>query len=128
MSDLRPRGVPVIVCGVERHFLFTLAAIDEAQHKFEKKLNEILADIADEFPAGHTLKDIMQILIQDEIDREKNRNPDSNLQMPTEQELEWEIAADTYIMLMKAVYEAYGISLPEPEDKDPNRKSGQQSN
>ena len=125
MSDLRPRGVPAIVCGVERHFLFTLAAIDEAQDMFGKEIHEILDDIANEFPAGHTLHGIMKILIQDEIDREKHNNPESQMEIPTDQELAWEIAADTYLPLMKAVYEAYGISLPDPENDDPNPKSGQ---
>lgn len=123
MSDLRPRGVPVVICGSERHLLFTLAAVDEAQNEFDKNLNEILHDIANEFPAGHTLKIVLQILMQDEIAREKHKNADTKLIMPTEQE----IAPDTYLMLMKAVFEAYGVSLPEIDDTDPNRVGGQQN-
>lgn len=119
--------MPVVICGSERHLLFTLAAVDEAQNEFDKNLNEILHDIANEFPAGHTLKNVLQILMQDEIAREKHKNADTKLIMPTEQEIEWEIAPDTYLVLMKAVFEAYGVSLPEIDDTDPNRVGGQQN-
>ena len=45
MSDLKPRGIPIILDGVERHFLFTLNIIDELQDKYGKNLYEIIEDL-----------------------------------------------------------------------------------
>ena len=45
MSDLRPRGIPVMLNGEERHLLFTLNAIDAIQDEYEKTLNQRLDDI-----------------------------------------------------------------------------------
>ena len=54
MSDLRPRGIPVVLDGVERHFLFTLNIIDEIQDRYGKTLHEVIADLAKADGTEHT--------------------------------------------------------------------------
>ncbi len=128
MSDLRPRGIPILVNGEERHLLFTLNIIDEIQDRYEKTLAEVLDDITNEDVSGHMLRDVLVMLLNDEVAREKYRDPSSTLKEITEQEAGWLVGLDNRFTLIASVLKAYGISLPEPEDDDPNRKSGQTNN
>ncbi len=125
MSELRPRGIPVTLNGVERHFLFTLSAIDAAQDKTGKSMREIMEDLADEETAMHTLRDLLVILSEDEVEREKYRGSEPGLRPITEKEAGYLIGVDNIWELVAAVMAAYGYSIPEPEEEDPNRESGQ---
>lgn len=78
MSDLRPRGIPVVLDGVERRFLFTLNTIDSIQDETEKNMKEIMTDLADEDLSNQTLKYLVRTLINHEVEREKRKNPDCN--------------------------------------------------
>lgn len=69
MSDLKPRGIPIILDGVERHFLFTLNIIDELQDKYGKNLYEIIEDLTKNEESGHLLREVVTILLNDEVDR-----------------------------------------------------------
>lgn len=125
MSDLRPRGVPIVLGGVERHFLFTLNIIDEIQDKYGKNMHEVIEDLTHEEVFEHTLRDLTVILINDEAEKRGNET----LPLVTEQEVGEMIGLDNYYLVMATILKAYGISLPEPdEDNDPNRESGQQNN
>ena len=128
MSDLRPRGIPILVNGEERHLLFTLNIIDEIQDRYEKTLSEVLDDVTNEDVSGHMLRDVLVMLLNDEVAREKYRDPESAMKEITEQEAGWLIGLDNRFALVASVLKAYGVSLPEPEDDDPNRESGQMSN
>lgn len=127
MSDLRPRGIPIMLDGVERHFLFTLNAIDAAQDKLGKSMQEIMENLREGDDFEHTTRDLTFILINDEAERERFKNPESELKEVTEKEAGWMIGTDNIIQVMGTIMAAYGYSLPEAEDEDPNRKSGQQS-
>ena len=124
MSDLRPRGIPVLVNGEERHLLFTLNIIDEIQDRYEKTLSEVLDDITNEDISGHMLRDVLIMLLNDEVERERHRDPGSDLSEVTEQEAGWLIGLDNRFALVASVLKAYGVSLPEPGDDDPNQESG----
>ena len=127
MSDLRPSGIPVVLDGVERHFLFTMNIIDEIQDRYGKTLHEVIADLAKADGTEHTLRDLVVILLNDEAQRmAKNPGEASMYPVVTEMEVGEMIGLDNYYTVMAAVLRAYGISLPEPEEEDdPNRKSGQ---
>lgn len=129
MSDLKPRGVPVMLGGVERHFIFTLNAIDAAQDKIGKSMQEIMTQLTEEENVMPTLRSLIVILSEDEAERERYRNPESTLQPITEHEAGLLIGIDNLWELVAAIMRAYGISLPEPEEgEDPNGKSGQMKN
>ena len=125
MSDLRPRGVPIVFDGVERHFLFTLNLIDEIQEKYDKNLLKVLDQMVKEDQSEHTLRDITMMLLNDEAERAKRRGEE--IPKVSEADVGEMIGLDNYWDVVKAILEAYGISLPEPEEEDPNQESGQQS-
>lgn len=127
MSDLRPRGIPFEINGVERRLLFTLNAIDRIQEKYKKTLSEVLDMMLEGNLSDHVLRDVLLILLEDEREREKYKDPDSHIEQLTEKELGWFLSMDNQYDIMKLVFRAYGISIPETDENDPNQQSGQQS-
>lgn len=128
MSDLRPRGIPVVLDGVEHRFLFTLNTIDSIQDETDKNMKDIMIDLADEESSNKTLIYLVKTLINHEAEREKRKNPDCALETVTDQEVGDLIGMDNIVEVTAAVLSAYGYSLPKAdEEDDPNRESGQQS-
>lgn len=128
MSDLRPRGIPVVLDGVEHRFLFTLNTIDSIQDETDKNIKDIMMDLADEESSNKTLIYLVKTLINHEAEREKRKNPDCALETVTDQEVGDLIGMDNIVEVTAAVLSAYGYSLPKAdEEDDPNRESGQQS-
>lgn len=127
MSDLRPRGTPIVIDGVERHFLFTLNVIDTIQDKTGKSMREVMSDLTNAETVGKTVGELVLVLINDEVERERYKNPDSVVKEVTEKEVGWMVGMDNLGEITSAILIAYGCSLPEPDDEDPNLESGQQS-
>ena len=128
MSDLRPRGIPVVLDGVEHRFLFTLNTIDSIQDETDKNMKDIMMDLADEESSNKTLIYLVKTLINHEAEREKRKNPDCVLETVTDQEVGDLIGMDNIVEVTAAVLSAYGYSLPKADEEDnPNRESGQQS-
>lgn len=117
MSDLRPKGIPVTIGGVERHFLFTLNAIDEIQDHYKMPLSEVIEKFADKEESYKTMRYVITVLLNDEAERENGQST------VTEKEVGWMITLENEAEIITAVFRAYGYSLPEG-DKDPNRMSG----
>lgn len=126
MSDLRPRGVPVTVEGVERHFLFTLNAIDEIQDHYGKPLSETIQELADDTKSVRIMRYLIAVLLNDEAERERAAGK-GELKTYTEQEAGWLAEKNEMVKYTMAILTAYGVSLPEAEDEDPNQTGGQQS-
>ena len=127
MSDLRPVGVPVMVDGVERHLLFTLNVIDKLQEHFDKSLEEIIDLLTERKHANKTLKTILIMLLEDEIERIEYEKGACELKRYTDREIGWIITQDNVVDITMAVLKAYGMSLPESEDEFPNMESGTMS-
>lgn len=127
MSDLRPRGIPIVLDGVERHLLFTLNIIDELQDKYGKTIHDIIDELTRADVAQHTLRDIVTVLLNDEARREERKGRNEKYPMVTERDVGDMIGMDNYYQITAAILLAYGISLPEPEDEDPNPESGPMS-
>lgn len=128
MSDLRPRGIPVVLDGVEHRFLFTLNTIDSIQDETDKNMKDIMMELADEASSNKTLIYLVKTLINHEAEREKRKNPDCVLETVTDQEVGDLIGMDNIVEVTAAVLSAYGYSLPKADEEDnPNRESGQQS-
>ena len=83
MSDLKPRGIPMVLDGVERRLLFTLNVIDDIQSETGRNMKEIMEDLADEKKMGNTLKYLVTTLVNDEAEREKRKNPECTLKKIT---------------------------------------------
>ena len=56
MSDLRPKGIPVIIGGQERKLLFTISVIDEIQEKCNAPLIDAIRHVVD-VASGSTEKE-----------------------------------------------------------------------
>ena len=124
MSDLNPKGIPVMIGGVERHFLFTLNAIDDIQDHFEKPLSEVVQQFTEKEQAYKTMRYVAMVLINDEAERERAAGREG-YEILTEQEVGWLITLKNEGEVALAILKAYGYSLPESEDENPNRESGQ---
>ena len=128
MSDLRPVGIPIELDGVERHFLFTLNAIDAVQSHYNMPVLDALNKMFDAKEQTSALKFLTMTLINDEVEREKWKNPDSELKEVTEKEVGWMIHADNIGEVTVAILAAYRVSIPESdENDDPNTESEQQN-
>ena len=124
MRDLRPKGIPVFLDGVERELLFTLNAIDAIQSKYNMTVFAVLKRITDQNSLPETIKTILSILLTDEAERARWKNPDSALPAVSEKEAGWLVSIDNLSEVTDAIFKAYRISIPDPdEDTDPNRTS-----
>ena len=129
MSDLRQVGIPIELGGVERHFLFTLNAIDTVQSHYNSTMFEALDKLFDANEQNEALKFFTMTLINDEVEREKWKNPSSDLKEVSEKEVGWMIHVENMGIVTTAILSAYRISVPESnENDDPNMESGQQNN
>lgn len=108
MSRLQPRGIPIVLEGEERHFLFTLNTIDVLQDKYGKSMDEIFEEL------------------NKEAEREK-RLGGRDIPETTEEEAGELIGMDNIGEIVNAVFRAYGYSMPEADENDPNQGSGQQN-
>ena len=124
MSDLRPVGVPVIIDGVERRFLFTLNAIDEIQEHYNAPLAEIINKLMDKSSAVKALRYLTYALLEDE--KQRKTAVGEKLRQYSEKEVGWLITTENEKEILLAVLKAYGLALPEgdEEDSDPNQMSG----
>ena len=115
MSDLQPKGIPYIVDGVERNFLFTLAAVDEIQAKYDLPVSQVMAKLADDREVYDTIAVLATILINDEI----RRTGREELEV-TEQDMKWMLDVPAADALVAVILRSYGYALPNTEDEDPN--------
>lgn len=126
MSALKPTGVPITLDGVERHILFTLNAIDEIQERFDESLEEVMKKLLEKEEAGDTLRVLLMTLINDEVERLNYKDGECKLETVDEKQIGWMLTNQNILEATIAVMRAYGYDLPEPEEDDPNQKSGQQ--
>lgn len=119
MSDLQAKGLPFELGGVERHLLFTLAVVDEVQAKYDKPVSDVLFDMKDPEKTYEILAFITKALVNDEIARNNYFNNRSDSEV-TDQEIKWMIDVPTSAQLVKVIFKAFGYSIPEDEDDDPN--------
>ncbi len=124
MSDMRPKGIPVMLDGVERHILFSLNVIDNIQDQFDLSLEEVIDQLTDKRKSNQTLKLLLKTLLEDEIERKEYAREEHGLKRYTEKELGWLISQENVAEVMLAVLRAYGVSLPELEDDYPNQGGG----
>lgn len=127
MGELNPQGVAFVLDGTERHLLFTLNAIDEIQSKFGLPLEDAMSQLTERETANGALKTILQILVNDEVERLSYKGGKCSLKPVDEKEIGWMLTNANMMGAFMAVLNAYGGSLPETEeDESPNQTGGQQ--
>lgn len=111
MSDLKPKGVPLILGEEERHLLFTLNVVDEIQDHYGCALEEVMDRLTDKKESSKTLRYLVMALLNDE----EERSGKEGRKAYTEKEVGWLITQDNVIDVTVAILKAYGLSLPEPD-------------
>lgn len=113
MSDLRPNGVEIEIGGQKRKLLFTINAIDEIQEKCNMPLYDAVKNVA-RAADGKTDHDTLQnfrsvitILLND-----------GEEEALTEKAVGEMIDIGNYSRVAWLVLEAYGISMPDPDEAD----------
>lgn len=124
MSDMQPRGIPLILDGKERHILFTLNVIDNIQDQFDLSLEDVIDQLTDKRKSNQTLKLLLEALLEDEIERKEFAGEAHGLKHYNSKEIGWLISQENVTEVTLAILRAYGVSLPEPEDDYPNQESG----
>lgn len=122
MSDLQPKGVKITIGGVERELLFTLAAVDEVQALYDEPVSETIRKMSDEDKVVDIVFHIMLILINDKIARDRFFNGSTEEPLE-EQQLKWMMSIDQLDLYVRTILSAYGYSLPEEEEDNPNAES-----
>ena len=121
MSDLRPKGYRIEINGVERNLLFTLNAIDAIQAEYDKNVLEVIDEAFDRKNLNRVkvLRKVMEVLLNDEAEREEFFHPGNGLKPVTEKEAGWLVDMFNIDDIEMAIVKAYALSMPEP-DEDPN--------
>lgn len=116
MSVMQPKGHPIELEGVQHRLLFTLAAVDEVQDHYDEAMIEVLARLRDDRAVISTTGYIMTVLLNDEAAR-------TGGQPVTEEEVKRMISIENLEDCVRTILQAYGLSVPELEDDDPNPES-----
>ena len=129
MSTLRPRGVKVVLQGNSYEFLFTLNAIDSLQDATGLSLQACIKALTEPETVTHMLKTTARVLINDYLERTQE-----NPEYITDKTVGWLINLENQGEVLVAILEAYGLSMPEPdedaeeeEETDPNAQSNHQN-
>lgn len=123
MSDMQPKGIPVTVDGVERHFLFTLAVVDEVQDHYNMPVNEVIQEMNDDMKVYGVTAYLTMSLTNDDIIRSGSKED-----LYTLDRINRVLTVPMMDGLIAAILQAYGISVPEPdEDDDPNGQRSRKS-
>ncbi len=127
MSDLRPHGVEIELGGQKRNLLFTINAIDEIQAKCNLPLMDAVKYVAQaadgimDYDTIDRMRSITAALLNSECHGELKEAEVGEL-----------LTLGNYRQMAWAILEAYGISMPDPdeededpEETDPNQETGQ---
>lgn len=127
MNDLNPKGIEVELGGEKRYFLFTLNTIVEIQEHYDLPLTEVIDQLTDKKKAAPCMRYLVFVLLNEEYEREKQKDPENILKRWSETEVGNLITQQTYTEIFFKLLQAYGLSLPEgDEEEDPNILSAPQ--
>lgn len=129
MSDLKPIGTPVEICGREYNFLFTIGIIETLQESCNMPLVDIMSGIARVASYGTQIDDLrcLNTVVAAFVSADTGETVQSD-------ELDGAIRPKEMQRIAAKILEAYGFAMPEPDDEDdederedevPNQKTGQ---
>lgn len=127
MSDLRPKGTPLVLGGEKHSILFTLNAVDEIQDKADAAIDDVIDRLTNPREAWRACKTILCCLLNDESQRKKFYGEITETKTYTEDEVGWLVTEGNKYEVVTAILSAYGADLPETEDESPKAESVQQT-
>ncbi len=122
MSDLKPKGIIVEIAGKEHELLFTINAIETIQEKCNAALVDTIgsvARVADGDLKKPYLLDLCTVIAA--LCQKEGTNY-------TATDFDGAIKPIEYPEIALKILEAYGISLPEPDEEDEEPKEGEDPN
>ena len=120
MSDLQPRGEPLVLDGREWRLVWTLAVIERVQEHYDSSIGEVILRLADERALPSTVAYLLSELLAEDA-RLRGGGP-----APTEEDLMRLVDVETLGTAVNAILRSYGISMPEEDDeeiKNPSSRS-----
>lgn len=115
MSVLRPeKGLACVIGGVEFHFLFTFAVLDDLQTFYKEPISDIIRKLTDDLTIYGAAGRIIAALIDSDI----YNNGGSDVQKPTYQDIMHVLDYNDARRIVSALLRAYGLDMPEPEEDD----------
>ena len=112
---LRPeKGIAVRIGGIEFHFLFTFAVIDDLQTFFDAPLSEIINKLTDNMTVYAAAGRIVEALIRSDI----YNNGGRDFPAPTYEDIMHVLDKDSGAKIVETILRSYGIQMPEAEDDD----------
>ena len=130
MSDIMPRGIPVVFGTEERRLLFDYAVIAEIQDSYDTDVLSVLKELfMDKRSPGEykarILIDLVHKLLLDETEREKYLYG-RELKTYTKRQVGWMIDQGNADTLVEAILKAWTTSMPKADDgdADPNGERG----
>jgi hypothetical protein len=129
MSNLKPTSVKINLGGEEYGLRFTLNAIDDIQDYFDIPISKMYDLMKDERKAFKSIKAILVILINENIDCE-NENRTEKLPHVDARYIGRRMEVGNIAELSEAIANAFTGSAPLPDNEDdaPNVESEQQKN
>lgn len=118
MNDLNPKGIEVELGGEKRYFLFTLNTIMEIQEHYDLPLTEVINQLTDKKEAAPCMRYLVYVLLDEEYEREKHKDPETTLKKWTETEVGNLITQQTYTEVFFKLLQAYGLSLPKGDEEE----------
>lgn len=114
-SALRPdKGLAITIGGVEFHFLFTFAVLDDLQTYYKEPISDIVRKLTDDMTVYSAAGRIVEALISSDI--YNNGGPDAT--KPTYQDIMHVLDYNDARRIIAALFKAYGLDMPEPDEDD----------
>ena len=114
-SALRPdKGLAVKIGGVEFHFLFTFAVLDDLQTYYKEPISEIIRKLTDDMTIYSAAGRIIEALIASDI----YNNGGKDATAPSYQDIMHVLDFNDSKRIVAALLRAYGIDMPEPDEDD----------
>lgn len=114
-SALRPdKGLAVTIGGVEFHFLFTFAVLDDLQTYYKEPISEIIRKLTDDMTIYSAAGRIIEALIASDV----YNNGGKDVTPPSYQDIMHVLDLDDSRRIVSALLKSYGIDMPEPDEDD----------
>ena len=112
---LRPdKGLSIVIGGIEFHFLFTFAVIDDLQTLFKEPISEIIKQMTDPLTMYSAAGRLIEALISSDI----YNNGGRDMSCPTYEDIMHVLDIKDTKRVIRALLTSYGIDMPEAEEDE----------
>jgi len=117
MSDLKPKGVKIVLNGKEYGLRFTLNAIDDIQDRFNVPISNLGDLFQDDKNKIRNLRYLLTVLINEDIDCRKDETGEE-IPHVDERFVGRHINAMNMPVMMNSIMKSFTAGTPEPDEND----------